>query len=1236
MTARGTLPILFLYLALVWVGSAYFSPENFVRNALFLTTIGIALLLLLAICSWIYGMWQVIAARNAVRRQKPVAVRPAAPVANEDDVALKALLREAAVRLSTSPKFTGRGADELLFSGMPLFLVVGSEGGGKTSVVVNSSMDAELLAGQASLEKTAPAPTNLANIWLVGDSLFVEIGGRHFSGDLRRWEELLHILTARPKTPFWMRLWKGERPGFELRGILHCCDVRFFLSKPAPEQIERKGQLAQERLRAAVKVFERRIPVYTIFTKGDQVPYFKDFFGRFAENEAHQVFGSTLPLSEMAVELNPGAFSAVETKRLSKALHKLYCSLAERRISLLFHEPQATKKPKIYEFPREFNRIRQSIVSFLVQMFRPSSLEPGPVNRGLYFCGTREVEAAPANTSGFTSSVEPARESPRLADATYIFQQGPPEPKSGGSDVEATWSKILSGGFRTQWMFLQGLFQEIVLRDRVLGVFSIVPKPGEKKRRTIAMVATTAAAAIALIVLTYSWVANRSLLLRVEAAAASPAVRAELQQGLPSSENLTALEQLRQRVEELSSYQRDGAPIRMRAGLYAGNQVTDAARAAYFRHFNRSLLDKAHGTLATYLSALPNPTLPDAPPDEAVTNRLKTYVMIASPRGCELDSGLVSRELRGVVQTEGLREADPRFALAGQQIDFYSKELEFKNPVSLDASAEARTHALDYLKKSSSIERVYRALLAEIGRDLPAAEQLVDLSPDYPKVLSGPRQAPAAIFSEAGWNKLHARLESGKPVSQNDPCISSLQGGATNVDELDVQVQNQIVDLYSRQYLEAWRSYLSQFSVSPYTDAQDAAQKLELLSSYRSPLLLLFKFVSDHTNFPRQEAPTQAEGIVGTLEQIKERIKGSIKKVEAPPPDVRFTLGGVDSSFLPVRAVVPPKSQVVITDKTTAYMDGLAALRTSMQAIASGSGNNLDAIHTSALQVYQQAYDNVGKISRVFPTDAVGALSEVVERLLKEPIVKARPFIVTDTRVFQGRDFIAALQILCTPLRTLLNKYPFDQSGQDLSLPEFSQAFAPESGHIWKTLSKELMKFVVRDKGVWKSTPEAPNQKTTSDLIDFLNRAQHVSDAFFSEGGTNPKITFVVRPKLANPEQVIQLQINGRTREFSRNSQLQQQFNWPGTDTDANGRTGTAGFSSPFSSHDGPWAVFRMFADAEMRPLLEKALQWKKARGATGRFAAIDPPVQLEIVEFPAGIDIFNPSFFMNLRCPVR
>ena len=92
---------------------------------------------------------------------------------------------------------------------------------------------------------------------------------------------------------------------------------------------------------------------------------------------------------------------------------------------------------------------------------------------------------------------------------------------------------------------------------------------------------------------------------------------------------------------------------------------------------------------------------------------------------------------------------------------------------------------------------------------------------------------------------------------------------------------------------------------------------------------------------------------------------------------------------------------------------------------------------------------------------------------------------------------------------------------QQRDVQEFSQAFAPESGHIWKTLSKELMKFMVREKGVWKSTPEAPNQKTTSDLIDFLNRAQHVSDAFFSEGGTNPKITFVVRPKLANPEQVI-------------------------------------------------------------------------------------------------------------------
>jgi hypothetical protein len=58
-------------------------------------------------------------------------------------------------------------------------------------------------------------------------------------------------------------------------------------------------------------------------------------------------------------------------------------------------------------------------------------------------------------------------------------------------------------------------------------------------------------------------------------------------------------------------------------------------------------------------------------------------------------------------------------------------------------------------------------------------------------------------------------------------------------------------------------------------------------------------------------------------------------------------------------------------------------------------------------------------------------------------------------------------------------------------------------------------------------------------------------------------------------------------------------------------------------------------ADAEARKLNAKIVEWKYTIGGGGRPEAITPaPVQMEIVAFPGGQDIFNPRFWEGLRCP--
>jgi hypothetical protein len=103
---------------------------------------------------------------------------------------------------------------------------------------------------------------------------------------------------------------------------------------------------------------------------------------------------------------------------------------------------------------------------------------------------------------------------------------------------------------------------------------------------------------------------------------------------------------------------------------------------------------------------------------------------------------------------------------------------------------------------------------------------------------------------------------------------------------------------------------------------------------------------------------------------------------------------------------------------------------------------------------------------------------------------------------------------------------------------------------------------------------------------------------------------------------------------------LQHDFHWPPS-PDAKKVGAVARLRSAsnvglaFASRGGLWGIFRIFGDADARKMNAKLVEWKNTSGGAGRPEPITPaPVQLEIVVFPGGQDIFNPKFWEGLRCP--
>jgi len=324
-----------------------------------------------------------------------------------------------------------------------------------------------------------------------------------------------------------------------------------------------------------------------------------------------------------------------------------------------------------------------------------------------------------------------------------------------------------------------------------------------------------------------------------------------------------------------------------------------------------------------------------------------------------------------------------------------------------------------------------------------------------------------------------------------------------------------------------------------------------------------------------------------------------------------------------------------VGEKNRAYIEALLQLRHSMQDIARGGNNPDPAVHQAASQNYDKALDAVRQIASGFKPLGVEGLDVEVKRLLEEPILRTNGFIIRDMDKNAAGKINSELRQLCVGLKTVLRNYPFQKEGQDLSLGELSRFFAPTSGEIWKFQTKSLGELIVKDGSHWKPKDATKKPLVTLDIVNFLDKSQAITDAFYPGGVAQPHFTYTLRPKDNSGDSILELEVDGQTHQWT--TSFQHQFTWPappGMEGGGRGRIKGKAMVIPFASRGGLWGIFKMMGDAEPRVLNDKLVIWKHLRGGDGRLEPIEPPVRVDIVEFPGGVDLFNPKFFQGYQCP--
>jgi type VI secretion system protein ImpL len=713
-------------------------------------------------------------------------------------------------------------SDKTRLSQLPLILCLGPADSAKTSTIIRSGLDPDLLAGEV-LRGDAIVATRGVNLWYSNKAVLLEAGGRVVA-DAGRFSRLVRYIQ--PSRTGAVLASGRQAP----RIAIVCLSAEDLLRPGGGEQVMTHARELRARLLEVSQRLGIRLPVYVVFTKADKIPYFSDFVRNFSSEEAKEVLGATLPWDTGPA----GTYADRTASRISSAMQRLAGSLAAHRLQFLPRETQPAVLYGAYEFAREFRKLLPQATQFLVDLCKPSQLEVSPVLRGFYFSGVRAVIVEEA---GQAVQQQQRQADPMVMDATQVFV-----PSMYGRQQAAAGPVGPVSRKIPQWMFLGRLFKDVIYKDRV----ALAATAGGTKVNLLRRVFLATAAGLAVfytLMLLISFAGNRRLQHRVEAAVRNVSGDALPPGDLATSETLRRLDTLRVVTESLGSWHRSGAPVGLRWGLYSGNGLYREVNRIYFARFDSLLYSRTAERVLENIRSFP-PLRNDSSDYTWSYGLLKAHLITRSyPEKSTAD--FLAPVLEGAWSQGKPPLADERTRLARAQFTFFAEELaRGPNPLPDITDSSAVQKARKFLAQFKNGEQIY--LIMQTGAAKWGAKSF-DFDRAYPnasQVLSASRVVPAA-FTRQGWRYMQdSALKKPDQYFQGEEWVL---GGEKLSERERYAIVDSIRGWYRRDYADRWRKLLADARLVPITSIADGGKKLLVLGGNTSPVMQLINAVSLNT-----------------------------------------------------------------------------------------------------------------------------------------------------------------------------------------------------------------------------------------------------------------------------------------------------------------------------------------------------------------------------------------------------
>src|SRR3954447_972149 len=219
------------------------------------------------------------------RRRKKAAAKIAEGIAasdkpEDDSGVLKDKMKDALATLKTA----SGGKGDFLYD-LPWYLLIGPPGSGKTTALVNSGLKFPLSSGATPAAIAGVGGTRYCDWWFTEDTVLIDTAGRYTTQDS-------DAKTDKQSWLAFLDLLKKNRPRQPINGVMVAISLEDLMTLP-PAEIAAHATAIRSRLLEVHDRLKVDFPVYALFTKGDLIAGFMEYFVSLSDSGRRQVWGAT-------------------------------------------------------------------------------------------------------------------------------------------------------------------------------------------------------------------------------------------------------------------------------------------------------------------------------------------------------------------------------------------------------------------------------------------------------------------------------------------------------------------------------------------------------------------------------------------------------------------------------------------------------------------------------------------------------------------------------------------------------------------------------------------------------------------------------------------------------------------------------------------------------------------------------------------------------------------------------